>query len=144
MLMIVYLFISILIITISVFFYKRNRFIKRIKSEGGIRGKYNTLISTLLENPDCRIFQESVDRIGIAAMDGRVCFNFLLFINGGINIKWAYVVAPYLLFPSGKISGEKDTLNESWDFQDDMEQSRIIEIISRDIDMRLQQYSDSI
>lgn len=108
---------------VAKFLYDRNKQSQRIQSQGGMRIKYNKLISELMEgNSRTRIINETPDSItvGLISSGGETIF-ILTESFGTLNVRWK---------TDGPVFG-KEELN--WDFSEAQDQEEMAYKIMMDV-----------
>lgn len=99
--------------------------LSEIRQQGGMKEKYRILISKILETPDSKLGNVAENKVEIDINSQLIRSRFtILHINREVNIWW------YMLSPEGK-------LEEKWKFPEYIDQEKMFEKISSDIEFKL-------
>ena len=119
--------IILVVIMIGKFIYDSSKQSEQVKSEGGMREKYSTLIEYLLDHPNSRIYQETNTflSIGVSSAAGSTVY-YLQQTYGNITIQMKIKNNPLI-----------GNINMEWTFPESMNQRHMIQKIENDIQMRM-------
>ena len=116
--------VIIVILVVLKFVYDTYKQSSKIKTEGGVRLKYSTLVEHFLSaNQRCRIFQETntLVSVGMTGAAGSQIY-YITPAYGNVSIKMEIRNNPLL--------GNK---TKEWSFPENMDQNKMIQIIENDI-----------
>ncbi|MDQ0110526.1 hypothetical protein J2T02_005679 [Chitinophaga terrae (ex Kim and Jung 2007)] len=122
--------IAIIVFVIGKFIYDKGQQSNRISKEGGMVHKYKTLVQLLMRgHPNSKIFQVTEDSLllGVSSIGGTTTYS-LLQTFGKVTITWKVDSPVY----------GKHTLE--WDFDEFMDQNKMVEKIMND----LKQYQTNV